>query len=202
MATLTKLGHACFKFENEGKSVVFDPFAPGYVPGCVLPDNLTCNLCLCSHGHNDHAYTQAVTEIGSSEGITVFSVPCYHDDKQGTLRGNNTINIVTIGGVSVCHMGDVGHELDDESYKKIGKVDVLLIPVGGYYTVDGATAKKIADSIDARIIIPMHYRVGNSGYDVISTVDDFVKLYDNVTIVNDAVLDIGGDYSGVVVMDI
>ena len=176
---LTWYGHSCFMLESRAGTVVFDPYADGFPRGLKLPQ-LTADLVLCSHSHGDHNAEDKVTLTGQQTDYTVETVECFHDDAMGAKRGNNVIHIVTGGGVRVVHLGDLGHGLDAAQYAAIGSPDVLLIPVGGYYTIDAATARQLADAIDAQLVIPMHYRGEDFGFDEIDTVEPFVKLSKNV----------------------
>ena len=175
---LTWLGHSCFLLESTDGSCVFDPYAPGSVPGLELPA-LTADICLCSHGHGDHAYSDGVKLTGNDCALKVTAADTYHDGMRGTLRGKNTVYTVSAEGMRVTHMGDIGHMPDAETLEKIGKPDVLMIPVGGFFTVDAAKALEIVRMIGARIVIPMHYRGKGFGYGVISTVDAFAAGSEN-----------------------
>lgn len=139
---LTWYGHSCFMIESRAGRVVFDPYADGSVPGLTLKP-LTADLVLCSHGHADHAGEDKVTLTGEQTDYTVETLGCWHDDANGQKRGENLIRIVSGGGARVCHLGDVGHMLSKGQIKAIGHVDTLLIPVGGFYTIDAATAREI-----------------------------------------------------------
>ena len=180
---LTWYGHSCFMIESRAGRVVFDPYADGSVPGLTLKP-LTADLVLCSHGHADHAGEDKVTLTGEQTDYTVETLGCWHDDANGQKRGENLIRIVSGGGARVCHLGDVGHMLSKGQIKAIGHVDALLIPVGGFYTIDAATARELADAIDAQLVIPMHYRGEGFGYDVIETVQPFLDLTKNVEFVD------------------
>ena len=97
-------------------------------------------------------------------------------------RGSHfIIRVFDFDGFKVAHFGDLGHILNDEQISRIGDVDVALLPVGGFYTIDAPTAKEVAQQVKAKVIIPMHYRTDKFGFDVIGTLDEFTKLYDNVT---------------------
>ena len=173
--TITWLGHACFALESGGYRVVVDPYQG--VEG--LPDISTqANAVYCSHQHGDHAYTAGVrlTEKNPSP-FTVREVSTCHDDKGGSLRGPNTVHCFTAEGLTVVHLGDLGHLMTAEQAADIGPCDALLIPVGGYYTIDAATAKAVAEQLRPRVIIPMHYRFGSRGLPVIGPVEDFTSLY-------------------------
>ncbi len=176
---LTWYGHSCFMMESRAGRVVFDPYADGSVPGLTLP-RLTADLVLCSHGHADHAGEDKVTLTGEQTDYTVETLCCWHDDAGGTKRGENLIRIVSGGGARVAHLGDVGHMLSKGQIKAIGHVDALLIPVGGFYTIDAAAARELADAIDAQLVIPMHYRGEGFGFDELDTVEPFAALSKNV----------------------
>lgn len=176
---LTWLGHACFLLESAKSSLVFDPYAPDYVPGFSLPE-LNAELCICSHGHDDHSYAQAVSLTGKEHDFEIKQIPCFHDEKQGSLRGENLITIAEAEGVRFAHMGDLGHDLNDEQLNSLGRIDVLMIPIGGFYTIDSETAAAIAKKLKPSYVIPMHYRGEGFGYDVLETVDKFLSLMDNV----------------------
>ena len=176
---LTWYGHSCFMMESRAGRVVFDPYADGSVPGLTLPQ-LTADLVLCSHGHDDHNAEGKVTVSGEQTDYTVETLCCWHDDVGGKKRGENLIRIVSGGGARVCHLGDVGHMLSKGQIKAIGHVDALLIPVGGFYTIDAAAARELADAIDAQLVIPMHYRGEGFGFDELDTVEPFAALSKNV----------------------
>ena len=175
---LTWLGHSCFVLEHDGYRIVLDPYFVESYPEL----HVSAHEVLCSHGHRDHNFTEAVTRIadGKKSPFMVETVDTFHDEKRGTLRGENKMHVLRAGGLTVVHAGDLGHELNEAQLAAVKGCDVLLLPVGGYYTIDAPTAKKIADAISPRVIVPMHYRFGAYGYDVIGTLDTFTKLYDNV----------------------
>ena len=172
---ITWLGHACFMVEHEGYKVVIDPFCdvPGFRDIAVEADAV-----LCSHGHYDHAYTDGVALRGGGKNpFTVETVAACHDEKDGTLRGQNTVHILRAAGLSVVHLGDLGHLLSEEQAEKLRACDVLLIPVGGTYTVDGDTAAQIVRCLQPRAVIPMHYRSETFGFDNIDPVDAFLRHF-------------------------
>ena len=105
-------------------------------------------------------------------------IETFHDGKHGELRGRNLISVISSDGISLAHLGDLGHELSGAQLEELGSIDVLLIPVGGYYTIDAKTAKKVADAIAPRVLVPMHYRFGAHGYPEIGTLDEFLALYE------------------------
>ena len=176
---LTWYGHSCFLLESRGGSVVFDPYAPGKIPGWRLPP-LEADAVICSHGHTDHGYAEGVHLSGAVYGGEILRIPSFHDDCGGALRGENTITLVADEGLRAVHMGDIGCALTAEQIEALGRVDLLMIPVGGHYTVDAAEAWEIARALKAALIVPMHYRGRGFGFPVISTVKPFLKLAGNV----------------------
>ena len=190
---ITWLGHACFMVEHEGYKVVIDPFCD--VPG-FRDIAVEAHAVLCSHGHYDHAYTDGVAlRAGGENPFTVETVAACHDEKGGTLRGKNTVHVLHAAGLSVVHLGDLGHLLSEEQAAPLRGCDVLLIPVGGTYTVDGATAAQIARDLQPRVVIPMHYRSASFGFDNIDTVDTFLKHFPAETVqrVGEDFLDLTAD---------
>lgn len=173
--TVTWQGHACFLLEQDGFRIVIDPYTgiPGY------PElKLEAHEVYCSHAHFDHNYTDGVKLLPKRESpFAVAETASFHDDAQGALRGTNTIRVFAAGGVRVCHLGDLGHQLSKEQLASIGKCDALLVPVGGYYTVDAAGAKAACDALRPRVAVPMHYRHGPYGLAAVSGVEDFLGLW-------------------------
>ena len=194
---LTWYGHACFFIETTDGSVVFDPYMPGSVPGLALPP-LTADAVVCSHGHRDHAGADAVTLSGQKPGFTLTSIPCFHDDRQGTLRGENRITVLEAEGLRLVHLGDLGHMPDAALLAAIGRPDLLLIPVGGYYTIGPDTAAELVQALQPRLAIPMHYRGEGFGYEVIGSAEDFTRHFEGVTHWQSNVLDPAEAWTGIV----
>ena len=136
--TVRWLGHACFKVEKGAYSVVLDPYAPGSVPG--LPDIRTdANLVLCSHGHSDHGCAEAVALRPAQDcPFSITKIETFHDACGGAQRGPNTIHVLEADGVRIAHFGDLGCALTDAQANALQGVDVALLPVGGFYTIDAA----------------------------------------------------------------
>ena len=168
-------GHACFEIIAKEGNIVIDPYVDDSVPGLHM-DDIEANVLLTSHKHSDHCGIEKIKVIGN-DNIKVEKIDTYHDDKQGTLRGNNIIHIVEVEGMRVAHLGDLGCDIDNDM---LFDLDVMMIPVGGHYTIDSKTAKYIVDKYQPRIVVPMHYRGDTFGYGVISTVDEFVSLSSDV----------------------
>lgn len=173
--TITWLGHSCFLLESSGFRVLLDPYRD--VRG--LPDiDTEADAVYCSHSHFDHAYTDHVRLSGRRDSpFTVEEIPTFHDDKGGALRGENTVRRFTAGGMTVVHLGDLGHPLSGEQAAAISPCDVLLLPVGGVYTVGPAAAKRVAEAAAPRVIVPMHYRSGTVGFDVLAPLEEFLVQY-------------------------
>lgn len=158
------LGHSCFQITSaRGTSIITDPYTS---VGYELPSGLKADAVTTSHAHFDHNFTQAVqTDVVISTlgahcvgDIEMMGIPSWHDEKNGALRGKNIIYKFNVDGMSVCHLGDLGEDISAELIERIGAVDVLLLPVGGTYTIDALQAKALAEQISPKIVIPMHFK--------------------------------------------
>lgn len=177
---ITWLGHACFMVEYEGYRVVIDPFCD--VPGC-RDTAVEADAVLCSHGHYDHAYIGGVAlREGKDSPFTVETVDTCHDEKGGALRGENTVHCLRAGGLTVVHLGDLGHVLTGEQAQPLRGCDALLVPVGGTYTLNGDTAAQVVRQLQPRVVIPMHYRGEGFGFDNIETVEPFLAHFPAETV--------------------
>ncbi|MCQ2505374.1 MAG: MBL fold metallo-hydrolase [Saccharofermentans sp.] len=176
---LEYLGHACFKITQDSFSLIIDPYSSGSVPGLAdLKEK--ANQVICSHDHYDH-YGLSEVKLLNVRVDTPFAlevIDTYHDDKQGELRGKNNINIITHEDTRIVHMGDIGCMPEDEQIDKIKGCDVLLIPVGGFFTTAPDITWEIVKKVNPKVCIPMHFRSETFGYDVIGTVDEFLKYAD------------------------
>lgn len=158
-------GHACFMLESVvGTKIVTDPFdgSVGYKIPKVEADVVTV-----SHDHYDHNYVEAVhgdpTIIKAPGeyitcGVSIKGISAFHDEVKGAKRGQNIIFVYEIDGVRVCHVGDLGHLLSKAQVEEIGRVDVLLIPVGGTFTLDAEGAAAVREQLSPKITIPMHFK--------------------------------------------
>jgi L-ascorbate metabolism protein UlaG (beta-lactamase superfamily) len=183
------LGHAAFVITSDaGLKIITDPYetSPSLTYGEITE---SADVVTVSHGHLDHCNVAAVRgnpavvrRMGRSvaKGIEFNGVASYHDDAGGTMRGGNIIFCFEVDGIKVCHLGDLGHLLNDKQVKEIGSVDILLIPVGGFFTIDARAATKVCDQLKPKVIIPMHYRTEKSFPDI-AGVDEFIKGKSNVT---------------------
>ena len=177
------LGHSSFCLtESTGTTVVTDPFDP-YV-GISMPE-ISADIVTTSHLHKDHSSISLVggnpividkTGLFEVKGVHVFGIESFHDDEMGAKRGLNVVFKFRIDGVNVCHMGDIGQECTPELVDAIGPVDVLLLPVGGNYTIDGERAKEYVDRLMPDIVVPMHYKSKGVEFDI-DKVDAFLKYF-------------------------
>ena len=171
---ITWLGHSCFCLESGGYRIVVDPYRMDSYP----PLQTCANAVYGSHGHYDHTSTEAVTRLEEKPSpFTVEEIQTFHDDQGGALRGGNTMRAFCAEGLRVVHCGDLGHWPDEEQRAFLMGSDVLMLPVGGYYTIDAAEAEKIVDAVCPRTVLPMHYRFGEHGMDVLSEVTAFTELF-------------------------
>jgi L-ascorbate metabolism protein UlaG (beta-lactamase superfamily) len=158
---VTWLGQSCFRLRGKNAAVVTDPYPPALGPKLKLE----ADVVTVSHEHDNHHNVGAVREAyvveGPGEyevaGVLVNGLPTYHDDKKGEEHGRNTAYVIELDDVRVCHLGDLGHTLDDATLGAIGNVDVLLVPVGGGAALDGARAAEVVRQVEPRFVIPMHY---------------------------------------------
>lgn len=159
------IAHSCFEIEGDDVTLVIDPYDPKKTY-YEIPD-LKADIVLSSHDHFDHNnmdavkdYKMAITTAGEYEidGVYIEGIPTFHDDQEGEERGSNTMYQITIDNFNVLHMGDLGHTLNQDTLQKILDIDILLIPVGGEYTINAETAAKAISTIEPGIIVPMHYQ--------------------------------------------
>lgn len=184
------LAHASFLITSgEGIRIVTDPYTPGggLKYGAIKE---TADIVTVSHEHGDHNNAAAVIgnpavvrDNAEVKNIKINAVHTAHDDKGGSQRGKNTIFCFTLDSINICHMGDLGHMLTDEQFKAIGKVDVLMIPVGGFFTIDATAAAKISDQLKPAVIMPMHYKTEKADFPI-AGVNDFLKGRVNVSRIN------------------
>ncbi|MEA2065112.1 MAG: MBL fold metallo-hydrolase [Patescibacteria group bacterium] len=179
-------GHSCFSIKtksllNENINIVIDPF-DGKKTGINLP-KLKADIVLSSHNHYDHNNVKAiqgnpfiVKTLGEFEIKNVFiqGIPSFHDKKNGAERGNNIIFYLESEKIHIAHLGDLGHILDEKQMSKLSKIDILMVPVGGKYTINYSEAIEVINQIEPKIIIPMHYKIPGLKVDI-DTVDKFAK---------------------------
>jgi L-ascorbate metabolism protein UlaG (beta-lactamase superfamily) len=179
------LGHASFLITSkDGLRIITDPYKPGCFDGGIkyAPINEEADIVTISHEHDDHNCTDIqgnptfVRGAGKQEikDITVNGTSVFHDTSGGKDRGKNTIFNMTIDGMNVVHLGDLGHPLSDQDVKEIGAVDILFIPVGGYFTIDASTADTIITKLNPKIVVPMHFKTEKCDFPI-AAVNEFTK---------------------------
>ncbi|MEN6369781.1 MAG: MBL fold metallo-hydrolase [Thermotogota bacterium] len=185
---ITWIGHSCFEIQTGNGVVVTDPFikkVPYKFP------RLAADVVTVSHGHDDHnaadrvgghpTVLQTAGEHEAVKGLRITGIPSFHDDAGGSRRGSNLIFLIEAESLVLVHLGDLGVPLTDEQRKALAHVDVLMAPVGGYYTIDAKQAAALARSLPTvRVVLPMHYRTELIADWPITPVDDFLRTMDNV----------------------
>ena len=186
------LGHASFLITSEnGLKIITDPYSLG---GGIDYGRIeeVADIVTVSHKHGDHDNVAAVkgkpevvSTVGSKrvKGVDFKGIPSYHDEATGKQRGANVIFCFTLDEMIICHLGDLGHQLDASQIAEIGEVDILLLPVGGVYTIDAKAATKVCEKLNPKVVIPMHYKTAKCGYPI-ARVDDFLQGRKNVRHLN------------------
>lgn len=177
---ITWLGHSCFKIKGKQATVITDPFSPslGYPMSKTTADIVTV-----SHSHPGHSYTEGISgthkiingpgeyEVG---GVLFIGLETFHDSEKGKKSGKNTVYLMEVDEISICHLGDLGHTLNAEQLEEMGKVDILLAPVGGLSTINASGAAEAVRQFEPRIVIPMHYKTPAIKWEL-DPVDRFLK---------------------------
>ena len=177
---ITWLGHSCFKIRGSQAVVITDPFPPdmGYTLGKQTVDIVTV-----SHPHRSHSYDEGidgqhrlVKGPGEYEisGVLILGISTFHDAIKGQSKGKNTIYLMEVDGVAICHLGDIGHVLSDEQVEEMGNVDILMVPVGGVSTINASMAAEIVRKLEPKVVIPMHYKTAKTTRDL-EPVENFLK---------------------------
>lgn len=181
--TINWYGHSCFKITSQGGhlAIITDPFEAEIG---LRPPRGAADIITVSHAHHDHNNIKSVSGTpfiidGPGEyeikGIRILGLSSFHDKKQGQERGTNTIYLIEVDKIRICHLGDFGQErLANGQLETIGQVDILMIPVGGNYTIDAKEAVKVAEQIEPHLIIPMHYKLAGLKIDL-AGLDKFLK---------------------------
>jgi L-ascorbate metabolism protein UlaG (beta-lactamase superfamily) len=177
---VTWLGHGCFRLRGRSAAVVTDPYPPAI--GLKLA-RMDADLVTVSHDHQNHNFTQVVRDgayeiHGPGEyevaGVSVIGVPTFHDADKGATHGRNTVYLIEIDDMRVCHLGDLGHKLDDAEAEAIASPDVLLVPVGGRTAMNAAQAAEVVRQLEPRYVVPMHYAIPGLKLEL-DTIDRFLK---------------------------
>lgn len=181
---ITYLGHSSFKIKTKTATVVMDPFDPKMVG--LKYAGVEADIVTVSHNHKDHNRVDLVKGVkkvisGPGEyevmGVSIIGISTFHDGEGGTLRGKNTVYVIETEGLTLVHLGDLGHDLSEKQLEELGDVDVLIIPIGGEYTIGSREAVKIVQNIEPNFIIPMHYRqegLSKELFDKLAPVDTFL----------------------------
>ncbi|WP_446898257.1 MBL fold metallo-hydrolase [Clostridium sp. LBM24168] len=182
---ITYLAHSSFILESSnGTKILTDPFDTtiGYK---IFEGDV--DIVTISHHHFDHDYVEKIkckniidkTGHFNFENISITGIPSYHDKIKGAKRGKNTIFIIEIDNYRVCHLGDLGYVLSEDEVSALGSIDVLFIPVGGNFTIDGKEAAKVSSAINPHIVIPMHYKTPLLSFEL-DGLETFLKHMKNV----------------------
>ena len=177
------LGHASFMITSDaGTKIITDPYTPGGFGLDYGEIKESADIVTVSHEHADHnnvamlgGNPEVVKGTAEIKGIKFSGTPTYHDEAGGSQRGSNIIFCFEVDGVRVCHLGDLGHPLGDKDVAELGKVDILLIPVGGNFTIDAKVATEVCNQLQARVVIPMHYQNERCSSFPVSGVDEFLQ---------------------------
>jgi len=186
---LTYYGHSSFLVETrEGTRVILDPYRSGSFDNALryAPIDEPADVVIATHEHDDHGATDTIPgkplvlvhpTSQTVDGLRITGVEVAHDEAGGSKRGRNTIVVLDDGDVRLVHLGDLGHLLDKAAIEAIGRVDVLMIPVGGFFTIDEKEAAAVVESLHPRIVIPMHYKTDKVDFPI-APVDGFLKTQD------------------------
>ncbi len=177
---ITWLGHSCFRIRGSRATVITDPYSPdlGYSLG-----KPTARIVTVSHQHPGHSYVQGIGDqprviSGPGEyeisGVLIIGIATSHDGEGGRKRGKNTVYLMEIDEISVCHLGDLGHVLSAGQVEEIDNVDVLLLPVGGVSTINAPVAAEVVRQLEPKVVIPMHYKTPALGWEL-EPVERFLK---------------------------
>ena len=183
------LGHACFLLEEStGTAIITDPYDER-LTGFEMPQ-AKADVVTCSHNHADHNYVKGVKGspkvinspgLYEFNGVNITSIPSYHDSESGKLRGKNLIFKFRMDGIDVCHLGDIGQDITPELADAIMPVNILLIPVGGTYTIDADQAYEYVSTLMPDVVIPMHYKTPDSILDI-DRLDSFLRLFEDFAV--------------------
>jgi len=186
------LGHASFLVSAEaGIKIITDPYPQGSGLS-YTPINEAADIVTMSHAHFDHnnvssvsGKPQVITGSGvkTVKGVQFRGIDTYHDGSQGKERGANTAFCFSVDGIKLCHLGDLGHRLSQEQTSEIGSIDILFIPIGGFFTIDAKMAGTVVDDLKPKVVMPMHYKTVKCDWPL-NTIDDFVVDKKNVKKLN------------------
>ena len=188
---LTYFGHSSFLVEAaDGTRIIIDPYLHGSFDGALryAPIDEPADAVVASHTHEDHGATDTIPgkplvfvhPVAETVGaVRITGIQVAHDEAGGKKRGKNTITVLDDGDIRLAHLGDLGHMLDAATVAAIGRVDVLLVPVGGFFTIDHKEAGQVLDSLDPRIVVPMHYKTDKCDFPI-APVESFLATQKTV----------------------
>lgn len=174
------LGHSCFQIKGSQTAIITDPYPPNLGYSLGKP---TARIVTVSHQHPGHSYVEGISGqrmviSGPGEyeidGVLIIGVATFHDRERGGERGKNTVYVMEVDEVSVCHLGDLGHTFSAEQVEEIGNVDVLLLPVGGVSTIGAVMAAEVVRQLEPKVVIPMHYKTPALNW-MLEPVERFLK---------------------------
>jgi L-ascorbate metabolism protein UlaG (beta-lactamase superfamily) len=177
---ITWLGHSCFRIKGSHATIITDPYSPGLGYSLGKP---TARIVTVSHEHPGHSYIEGVggqPRVVSRPGeyeisdVLIIGIATFHDGEGGKKRGKNTVFLMAMDEIAVCHLGDLGHVLTSEQIEDIGNVDVLMLPVGGVSTINAPMAAEVVRQLEPKVVIPMHYKTPVLKREL-ETVDRFLK---------------------------
>ena len=191
------LGHSCFLITSgDGVRIITDPYAVGEGIN-YSPIKETADVVVVSHDHDDHSNVSAVkgtpemvegSGIKTAKDVQFRGIATYHDTSQGTQRGPNTVFCFTVDDMKLCHLGDLGNVLNPRQVNEIGAIDILFVPVGGFYTIDASVASQVCNQLKPQVAIPMHFKTPSCAYPI-AGVEDFLKGKKNLRRVEDSEVD-------------
>ncbi len=188
---LTYYGHSCFLVEaQDGTRIILDPYRHGAYDGALRyePVDEPADAVLASHEHDDHGAADTISgqpqvlvhpvaaEVG---GVRILGIEVAHDEAAGSKRGKNTIMVLDDGDVRLAHLGDLGHPLDEDTVKKIGPVDILMVPVGGFFTIDYKEAAAVVEALSPWVVLPIHYKTNKVDFPIVPA-DQFLATQTTV----------------------
>lgn len=185
------LGHAAFLISaTDGTRVITDPYKSGAFGNNIRYGEIRekADLVTVSHSHDDHGYVEGLpgkpevvraSGMRKAKGIEFVGISTSHDERGGRERGQNTVFCFTVDSVRLCHLGDLGHQLDQRKAKEIGPMDVLFVPVGGLFTIDADGATAVCEALNPRVVIPMHFKTDRCGF-ALASVEEFLRGKQNV----------------------
>jgi len=177
---ITCLGHSCFRIRGNQAVIITDPFPPGL--GYTLGKQ-TADIVTISHSHPSHSYDQGInTQHRLVKGpgeyeistVLILGINTFHDAVKGQSKGKNTVYLLEVDGVTICHLGDIGHILADDQIEELGNIDILMVPVGGVSTINASMAAQTVRKVEPKVVIPMHYKTPKTKREL-EPVENFLK---------------------------